>query len=82
MTNKEIVFGVMKLHPCVSGVQIHDYAAQIFHEEITPQSAVGVLRPYVNKGLVAQSKNPFSGRNVYWLTKRGEEVLANEFSLR
>lgn len=81
MTKKEIVFSVMKQHPCVSGIQIHDYAAQIFHEEITPQSAVGVLRPYVNKGLVAQSKHPFSGRNVYWFTDLGKEKLANEFSL-
>ena len=44
MTNKEIVFGVMKLHPCVSGVQIHDYAAQIFHEEITPHN-LSILFP-------------------------------------
>ena len=78
MTNKEIVFSVMKLHPCVSGIQIHDYAYQLFGESITPQSATGVLRPYVNRGLVAQSKHPFSGRNVYWLTDKGKENLTNE----
>ena len=82
MTNKEIVIKVMHQHPCVSGIQIHDYASQIFGVIISPQSACAVLRPLVSTGLVAQSKHPIFNRNVYWLTDRGKEKLFNEFSLR
>ena len=82
MTNKEIVIKVMYQHPCVSGVQIHDYACQIFGAVISPQSACAVLRPLVSTGLAAQSKHPIFNRNVYWLTDRGKEKLFNEFSLR
>ena len=80
MTNKDIVFKVMEQHPCVSGVQIHDYAYQMFGEVISPQAASSVLRPLASKGFVAQSKDPTCNRNVYWFTNKGREEILNEFS--
>ena len=80
MTKKEIVFGVMKKHPCVSGAQIHNYALQMFNEDITPQAATSILRYYIDRGLAGKSPNE-KGRMMYWLTDSGKEAIANELSL-
>ena len=81
MTNKEIVMNILNEHPCLTGVQIHDYAYRKFKVTISPQAIAGVLRPLAAKGFVAQSKHPENNRNVYWFTDLGKEKLANEFSL-
>lgn len=78
MTNKEIVFSVMKKHPCVSGAQIHNYALQMFNEDITPQAASSIMRSFVNLGLAAQSPHPMTGRMVYWFTDYGKETFKDE----
>lgn len=75
MTNKEIVLGVMKKHPCVTGAQIHNYALQMFKKDITPQAASSILRTYASQGLAAGSKHPFTNKMVYWLTDNGKKEL-------
>ena len=62
MTNKEIVLGVIKEHPCVTGAQIHNYALRMFKENITPQAAASIMRAY-------------EAKMVYWLTDHGKEEL-------
>lgn len=81
MTNKEIVIRILNYRPCLTGVQVHDYAYRFFNEDISPQAIAGVLRPLVAQGLIAQSKHPENNRNVYWFTMRGKEKFINEFSL-
>jgi len=75
MTNKEIVLGVIKKHPCVTGAQIHNYALRMFKENITPQAAASIMRSYEAKGLAAGSRHPMTGKMVYWLTDHGKEEL-------
>ena len=75
MTNKEIVLGVMKEHPCITCAQVHNYALRMFNENITPQAASSVLRGYAQQGLAAQSRHPMTGKMVYWLTDTGKEKL-------
>ena len=75
MTNKEIVLGVIKEHPCVTGAQIHNYALRMFKEDITPQAAASVMRAYEARGLAAGSRHPMTGKMVYWLTDHGKEEL-------
>ena len=75
MTNKEIVLGVIKEHPCVTGAQIHNYALRMFKENITPQAAASIMRAYAAKGLAGGSRHPMNGKMVYWLTDHGKEKL-------
>ena len=76
MTNKEAVIGVLKERDCVTGVQIKGFAHRMFGVDITPQTASGVLRAYVAKGMVGKSPDPNSGKMVYWLTDYGKEQLS------
>ena len=76
MTNKEIVMNILSEHPCLTGVQIHDYAYQKFGQSISPQAVAGVLRPLTNRGQIAVSRHPYSNRNVYYFTEKGKEDVA------
>ena len=73
MTNKEIIITILKKYPCLTGSQIHNFAKRLFNIDITPQSAAGVLRPLVDRGLVGKSPDPNTGRMVYWFTSFGKE---------
>lgn len=76
MTNKEAVIEVLKKHSCLTGTQIKGFAHRMFGIEITPQTAAGVLRAYVAKGMVGKSPDPTSGKMAYWLTDYGKEQLS------
>lgn len=74
MTNEEAVIGVLKAHSCLNGFEIKGFAYRMFNVVLSPQSASGILRKYVNSGLAAKSKAP-NGKMVYWLTDYGKEKL-------
>ena len=73
MTNKEAVIKVLKVHPCLTSSEIKNFALKMYNVSMSPQSAAGVLRPLVDRGLVGKSPDPNSGRMVYWFTSFGKE---------
>lgn len=75
MTNKEMVIDVLKNYSCVTGFQIKGFVYRKFGESITPQAAVGILRPLVAQGLVGKSPDPANGKMAYWLTNFGKEYF-------
>ena len=79
MTNKEAVLGVLKQYSCLNSTQIKGFAHRMFNVDFTPQTAVGILRPFIEKGMVSKSPDPNTGKMVYWLTEYGKEKL-NELS--
>ena len=79
MTNKEIVFNVMKNHPCVTASQISTYALQSLGQKISPRAAANTLKYYVDRGMASKSPDE-KGKMKYWLTNSGKEAIANENS--
>lgn len=75
MTNKEMVISVLMDHGCQTGFQIKGSVYRKFGASISPQTASGVMRPLIDKGLAAKSPDPLSGKMVYWLTDFGKEQL-------
>ena len=75
MTNKEAVLGVLKEYSCLTSSQIQGFANRMFNVHMSPNSASGIIRPYINQGIIAKSPDPNSGKMVYWLTDYGKEQL-------
>ena len=75
MTNKEMVISVLMDLGCQTGFQIKGSVYRKFGVSISPQTASGVMRPLIDKGLAAKSPDPLSGKMVYWLTDFGKEQL-------
>ena len=75
MTTKEMVISVLMDHDCLTGFQMKGFVYRKFGENITPQSATGILRPLIAKGYATGSPGA-DGKMVYWLTDIGKQVLA------
>ena len=75
MTNEEAVIGVLKEYSCLTSSQIQGFAYRMFNVHMSPNSASGIVRPYINKGMIGKSPDPNSGKMVYWLTDYGKEYL-------
>ena len=65
MTKQEMVLEVLKQHSCLTGFEIKGYVYRMFGEQISAQSAAGVLRTPIAQGKVG--KDASSGKTVYWL---------------
>jgi len=74
MTNREIVIEVLKNYSCLTSFQIKGFARRMLNEDITPQSASGVLRTLCAYGYAGRSPDT-NGKMVYWLTDYGKKVL-------
>lgn len=77
MTTKEMVIKVLNKYSCLNGNQIKVAVYNEFDEVISAQSAAGVLRPLVARGLAGKSADA-SGKMTYWLTDFGKQELVKE----
>lgn len=69
MTNKEVVIKVLNEHPCLTAMEVRQFAKRLCNYDITPQAVAGVMRPLIAAGLAASDKHPSNGKTVYWLNK-------------
>lgn len=67
MTNKDVVIKVLNEHPCLTAMEVRQFAKRLCDYDITPQAAAGAMKPLIAAGLAASDKHPFNGKTVYWL---------------
>lgn len=77
MTTKEMVIKVLNKYSCLNSNQIKVSVYNEFGEVISAQSAAGILRPLIARGLAAKSTDA-SGKMTYWLTAFGKQELIKE----
>ena len=69
MTNKDVVIKVLNEHPCLTAMEVRQFAKRLCDYDITPQAVAGAMRPLIVAGLAASDKHPSNGKTVYWLNK-------------
>lgn len=69
MTNKEVIIKVLNEHPCLTAMEVRQFAKRLCNYDITPQAVAGAMRPLIAAGLAASDKHPSNGKTVYWLNK-------------
>ena len=67
MTNKEVVIKVLNEHPCLTAMEVRQFAKRLCDYDITPQTVAGTMKPLIAAGLAASDKHPSNGKTVYWL---------------
>ena len=69
MTNKDVVIKVLNEHPCLTAMEVRQFAKRLCDYDITPQAAAGAMRSLIAAGLAASGVRPDNGKTVYWLNK-------------
>lgn len=69
MTNKDVIIKVLNEHPCLTAMEVRQFAKRLCNYDITPQAVAGAMRPLIAAGLAASDKHPSNGKTVYWLNK-------------
>ena len=69
MTNKDVVIEVLNEHPCLTAMEVRQFAKRLFDYDITPQAVAGAMKPLIAAGLAASDKHPSNGKTVYWINK-------------
>ena len=69
MTNKDVVIKVLNEHPCLTAMEVRQFAKRLFDYDITPQAVAGAMKPLIAAGLAASDKHPSNGKTVYWINK-------------
>lgn len=69
MMNKDVVIKVLNEHPCLTAMEVRQFAKRLYNYDITPQAVAGAMRPLIAAGLAASDKHPSNGKTVYWLNK-------------
>lgn len=67
MTNKDVIIKVLNEHPCLTAMEMRQFAKRLYNYDITPQAVAGAMRPLIAAGLAASDKHPSNGKTVYWL---------------
>ena len=67
MTNKDVVIKVLNEHPCLTAMEVRQFAKRLCDYDITPQAVAGAMRPLIAAGLAASDKHPSNGKTGYWL---------------
>ena len=67
MTNKDVIIKVLNEHPCLTVMEVRQFAKRLYNYDITPQAVAGAMRPLIAAGLAASDKHPSNGKTVYWL---------------
>lgn len=67
MTNKDMIIKVLNEHPCLTAMEVRQFAKRLYNYDITPQAVAGAMRPLIAAGLAASDKHPSNGKTVYWL---------------
>ena len=69
MTNKDVVIKVLNEHPCLTAMEVRQFAKRLYNYDITPQAVAGAMKPLIAAGLAASDKHPSNGKTVYWINK-------------
>ena len=69
MTNKDVVIKVLNEHPCLTAMEVRQFAKRLCDYDITPQAVAGTMKPLIAVGLAASDKHPSNGKTVYWINK-------------
>ena len=69
MTNKDVVLQVLNEHPCLTAMEVRQFAKRLCDYDITPQAVAGAMKPLIAAGLAASDKHPSNGKTVYWINK-------------
>lgn len=67
MTNKDVIIKVLNEHPCLTAMEMRQFAKRLYNYDITPQAVAGAMRPLIAAGLAVSDKHPSNGKTVYWL---------------
>lgn len=67
MTNKDVIIKVLNEHPCLTAMEVRQFAKRLCNYDITPQAVAGAMRPLIAAGLAASGIRPDNGKTVYWL---------------
>ena len=67
MTNKDVIIKVLNERPCLTAMEVRQFAKRLYNYDITPQAVAGAMRPLIAAGLAASDKHPDNGKTVYWL---------------
>ena len=69
MTNKDVVIKVLNEHPCLTAMEVRQFAKRLCDYDITSQAVAGTMKPLIAAGLAASDKHPSNGKTVYWINK-------------
>ena len=69
MTNKDVIIKVLNEHPCLTAMEVRQFAKRLCNYDITPQAVAGAMKPLIAAGLAASDKHPSNGKTVYWINK-------------
>ena len=69
MTNKDVVIKVLNEHPCLTAMEVRQFAKRLCNYDITPQAVAGAMKSLIAAGLAASDKHPSNGKTVYWINK-------------
>ena len=53
MTNKDVVIKVLNEHPCLTAMEVRQFAKRLCNYDITPQAVAGTMKPLIAAGLAA-----------------------------
>lgn len=67
MTNKDVIIKVLNEHPCLTAMEVRQFAKRLCNYDISSQAIAGAMRPLIAAGLAASDKHPSTGKTVYWL---------------
>ena len=67
MTNKDVVIKVLNEHPCLTAMEVRQFAKRLCNYDITLQAVAGTMKPLIAAGLAASGVRPDNGKTVYWL---------------
>lgn len=66
ITNKEVVFNILKTYGCSTSKQIANLAHRNYSINITPTQVSGSIRSLIKSGIAASSKDGYN-KTYYWL---------------
>lgn len=66
MTNKEVVYKLLKVYGCSTSKELANLAYRKFNIQLTPTQVAGAIRPLVSSGRIGSSKDD-KGSTRYWV---------------
>lgn len=72
LTNKEIVYNLLKTYGCSTSKQLANLANRDFHVQVSPTQMAGAMRPLVKAGRIGSSKDE-KGSTRYWINEEAEK---------
>lgn len=71
LTNKEIVYNLLKNYGCSTSKQLANLAIRDFHIQVSATQMAGAMRPLIKAGRIGSSKDD-RGATRYWLNSESE----------